>query len=183
MLVTAAANPTTLGAPSSLSGSLPSSRSAAIAAAIALSSSHKSSNASATTTSVAPTSSTRATTTTTGAPATTTTTTTVALPPNSAVTVDVLNASGTAGLAAQTAANLKAAGFGISGIGNASSNIAAGSPSQIYYGPAGLAGAQALAKALSGSVSLVPNSTLGGNNLILWIANAQLTVATTTTTA
>jgi len=152
---------------------------AAIAAAIAISSSHNPSDAVATTTTIATSSVTHAATTTTAAP---TTTTTIPLPANSAINVDVLNASGTAGLAAQTAANLKVAGFAISGIGNASSDIAAGNPSQIYYGPAGLAAAHALAKALDGSVSLVGNNTLGGNNLILWIANAQLSVATTTTT-
>ena len=110
---------------------------------------------------------------------TTTTTTTIPVPADSSVTVDVLNASGENGLAAQTSAALMQSGFGVSGVGNASSNIAAGNPSQIYYGPGGLPAAHALANSLSGPVSYVPNSSLGGNNLILWIANG-LTVTSTT---
>lgn len=117
---------------------------------------------------------------TTSTTASTTTSTTAPLPAKSLVTVDVLNASGAAGLAAQTAAGLRQNGFGVSGIGNASSNIAPGGPSEIYYGPDGLPAAHTLAASLNGPVTYIANSTLGGNNLILWIANAQLTVTTTT---
>ena len=118
--------------------------------------------------------------TTTSTTASTTTSTTAPLPATSSVVVDVLNASGATGLAAQTAAGLRQDGFGVSGIGNASSNIAAGGPSQIYYGPDGLPAAHTLAASLNGPVTYIANSMLGGNNLILWIANAQLTVTTTT---
>jgi hypothetical protein len=118
--------------------------------------------------------------TTTSTTASTTTSTTAPLPATSSVVVDVLNASGATGLAAQTAAGLRQDGFGVSGIGNASSNIAPGGPSQIYYGPDGLPAAHTLAASLNGPVTYIANSMLGGNNLILWIANAQLTVTTTT---
>jgi cytoskeletal protein RodZ len=131
-----------------------------------------------TTQAIRTTSTTASTTTTTTA--STTTTTTVPLPATSSVVVDVLNASGATGLAAQTAAGLRLDGFGVSGIGNASSNIAPGAPSQIYYGPDGLPAAHTLAASLNGPVSYVADSALGDNNLILWVANAQLTVTATT---
>jgi hypothetical protein len=37
-----------------------------------------------------------------------------------------------------------------------------------------------LAASLNGPVSYIANSMLGDNNLILWVANAQLTVTATT---
>jgi hypothetical protein len=109
-------------------------------------------------------------------------TTTTSLPAPNAVTVSVLNASDTNGLAAQTGAALTHAGFTVSGVGNATSKIAAGSPSQIYYGSGGLPAAHALGNALSGPISYVTNPTLTGNSVILWVANAQLTVTPTTGT-
>lgn len=117
---------------------------------------------------------------TTSTTASTTTSTTTPLPATSSVVVDVLNASGATGLAAQTAAGLRQDGFGVSGIGNASSNIAAGGPSQIYYGPDGLPAAHRLAASLNGPVTYIADSMLGDNNLILWAANAELTVTATT---
>jgi hypothetical protein len=111
-----------------------------------------------------------------------TTTTTTSLPAPNAVTVSVLNASDTNGLAAQTGAALTHAGFTVSGVGNATTKIAAGSPSQIYYGSGGLPAAHALGNALSGPISYVTNPTLTGNSVILWVANAQLTVTPTTGT-
>jgi hypothetical protein len=39
-----------------------------------------------------------------------------------------------------------------------------------------------LGNALSGPISYVTNATLTGDSVILWIANAQLTVTTGTTT-
>jgi LytR cell envelope-related transcriptional attenuator len=110
------------------------------------------------------------------------TTTTTPLPAPNAVTVSVLNASDTNGLAAQTGAGLTHAGFTVSGVGNATSKIAAGSPSQIYYGSGGLPAAHALGNALSGPISYVANATVTGNSVILWVANAQLTVTPTTGT-
>ena len=112
------------------------------------------------------------------------TTTTTTAPPlaNSAVSVDVLNASGAGLLATDTAAALKESGFVITGINNAPSLIPAGEPSEIYYGPSGLPAAQTLADSLKGKVTYVPDSSLTGNDLSLWIANAALTVTTTTTT-
>jgi LytR cell envelope-related transcriptional attenuator len=109
-------------------------------------------------------------------------TTTTSLPAPNAVTVSVLNASDTNGLAAQTGAALTHAGFTVSGVGNATSKIAAGSPSQIYYGSGGLPAAHALGNTLSGPISYVTNPTLTGNSVILWVANAQLTVTPTTGT-
>jgi len=113
-------------------------------------------------------------------PSTTTTTT----PPlaNSAVSVDVLNASGGGLLATDTAAGLRKNGFVITGINDAPSVIPAGQPSEIYYGPSGLPAAHTLADSLKGKVTYVPDASLAGNNVTLWVANAALTVTTTTTT-
>jgi LCP family protein required for cell wall assembly len=114
---------------------------------------------------------------------TTTTTTTTTTPPlaNSAVSVDVLNASGAGLLATDTAAGLRKNGFVITGINNAPSVIPAGEPSEIYYGPSGLPAAHTLADALKGKVTYVPDSSLSGNDLSLWVASAALTVTTPTT--
>ena len=111
-------------------------------------------------------------------------TTTTTAPPlaDSAVSVDVLNASGAGLLATDTAAALKQNGFVITGINNAPSLIPAGEPSEIYYGPSGLPAAQTLADSLKGKVTYVPDSSLSGNDVTLWIANAALKVTTTTTT-
>jgi LCP family protein required for cell wall assembly len=116
-------------------------------------------------------------------PASTTTTTTTAPPlENSAVSVDVLNASGGGLLATDTAENLRKDGFEITGIDNAPSVIAAGNPSEIFYGPTGLPAAKTLAASLKGKVTYVPDPTLTGNRVTLWVANATLTVTTPTTT-
>ena len=110
-----------------------------------------------------------------------TTTTTTPLAP-SAVTVDVLNASGGGELASRTAAALGNNGFAVSGVDNAPSVIPAGSPSKIFYGPGDLPAAHTLGDSLHGAVTYVASPYLGDNNLILWVANPQLTVNTTTTT-
>jgi LCP family protein required for cell wall assembly len=116
-------------------------------------------------------------------PASTTTTTTTAPPlANSAVSVDVLNASGGGLLATDTAQGLRQDHFVITGINDAPSVIAAGDPSEIFYGPSGLPAAKTLAASLTGKVTYVPDPTLTGNSLRLWIANAKLTVTNTTTT-
>jgi hypothetical protein len=70
----------------------------------------------------------------------------------------------------------------ITGIANAPSVLAAGDPSEIYYGPTGLPAAHTLADALTGKVTYVADPTLTGNGLRLWVASAKLTVTTTTTT-
>jgi LCP family protein required for cell wall assembly len=115
-------------------------------------------------------------------PATTTTTTAPPLA-NSAVSVNVLNASGGGLLATDTADNLRKDGFAITGVNDAPSVIAAGNPSEIFYGPSGLPAAKTLAASLQGDkVTYVPAPTLSGNSVTLWVANAKLTVTTTTTT-
>jgi hypothetical protein len=101
------------------------------------------------------------------------------LPANSAVTVDVLNASGSGDLAGSTATGLRNSGFVVSGVNNAPNVIPPGGPSQIIYGPAGLPAAHALANSLNGPVSYVPSSFLAGNNVTLLVANPQLTVNST----
>jgi LCP family protein required for cell wall assembly len=110
-------------------------------------------------------------------------TTTTTAPPlaNSAVAVDVLNASGGGLLATDTAEGLRKNGFEITGIDNAPSLIPAGAPSEIYYGPSGLPAAHTLADSLQGKVTYVPDSSLSGNALSLWVASAALTVTTPTT--
>jgi LCP family protein required for cell wall assembly len=112
------------------------------------------------------------------------TTTTTTAPPlaNNAVSVDVFNASGGGLLATSTANALRKNGFQITGVNDAPSVIAAGDPSEIFYGPTGLPAAKTLAASLEGKVKYVPDPSLTGNNVNLWVANASLTVTTTTTT-
>jgi LCP family protein required for cell wall assembly len=116
-------------------------------------------------------------------PAKSSPTTTTTAPPlaNRAVSVDVLNASGAGLLATDTAEGLRKNGFVITGIDNAPSLIPAGEPSEIYYGPSGLPAAHTLADSLKGKVSYVPDSSLTGNDVTLWVASAALTVTTPTT--
>ena len=113
-----------------------------------------------------------------------TTTTTTTAPPlaNSKVSVDVLNASGGGLLATDTASGLRQHGFVISGINNAPSVIPPGNPSEIFYGPTGLPAAHTLAASLQGKVTYVPEASLTGNDVTLWVASAKLTVIPTTTT-
>jgi LCP family protein required for cell wall assembly len=116
------------------------------------------------------------------ASAATPTTTTTTPVPSSTVSVNVLNASGGGELASETAQGLKSNGFVVTGINNAPSVIASGDPSEIFYGPTGLPAAHTLGDSLNGPVTYVASPSLTGNNLTLWVANAQLTVTTTTTT-
>jgi hypothetical protein len=95
--------------------------------------------------------------------------------------VDVLNASGGGLLATDTSDRLRDDGFVITGVDNAPSVIAAGNPSEIFYGPSGLPAAHTLAASLNGKITYVPEPSLRGNDVTLWVANAQLTVTTTTT--
>jgi hypothetical protein len=114
---------------------------------------------------------------------TTTTTAPPTLPPaNSAVMVNVQNASQSNGLAALTAAALTQDGFTVSAVGTAPNQIASGDPSQILYGPTGLSAAHVLGNSLSGPVSYVASPDLTGSNVTLLIASSQLTVVSGTTT-
>jgi LCP family protein required for cell wall assembly len=115
----------------------------------------------------------------------TTTTTTAPTEPHSQVGVDVLNASTLNGVAHTTALALTAQGFDVTGIGNASTQLAAGSPSEVLYGQSGTEAAHTLAASLGGPVTLVPDPSLSGATVSLLIAGSQLTVTTgssTTTT-
>jgi hypothetical protein len=107
------------------------------------------------------------------------------LPPTSSVRVDLLNAYQSGQRPTATYLSLRSDGFAVSAIGTAPSLIAAGQPSQIFYGPSGLAAAETLAYWLIGPVRDVYNANLPGNDLELWIANPLLGVipSTTTTTA
>jgi LCP family protein required for cell wall assembly len=119
-----------------------------------------------------------------------TTTTTVPTESHGLVGVDVLNASTVDGIAHATATALTAQGFDVTGIGDASTALAAGDPSEILYGPSGSEAAHTLAAALGGPVTLVPDPSLSGPGVSLLIAGSGLTVigssagpgATTTTT-
>jgi LCP family protein required for cell wall assembly len=119
---------------------------------------------------------------------TTTTTTTVPTEAHGLVGVDVFNASAVSGLAGLTATALSAQGFHVTGVDNASTELPAGGPSEILFGPSGSEAAHTLASVLSGPVTLVPDSSLSGQTVSLLIAGSQLTVggssgtATTTTT-
>ncbi len=84
-------------------------------------------------------------------------------PANTRVTV--LNALGTAGLAASTATKLRRSGYRIATVGNAPS---ADLPkSQIAYAPGRLADAKTLASTLIGDASLVEDPSLSAPNLTL----------------
>lgn len=109
-------------------------------------------------------------------------TNTNSLPPISSVRVDVLNADGSGQRPTATYLALRSAGFTVSGVGTASDLIAGGQPSEIFYGPSGLAAAETLAYRLIGAVRDVYNANLPGNHLELWIATPLLGVVLTTTT-
>jgi LCP family protein required for cell wall assembly len=116
-----------------------------------------------------------------------TTTTTAPTEPHGRVGVDVLNASTVGGIARTTATALTTQGFDVTAIGNATTQLAAGDPSEILYGPAGSEAAHTLASVLGGPVTLVPDPSLSGQTVSLMVAGSQLTVTgspgTTTTTA
>jgi LCP family protein required for cell wall assembly len=101
----------------------------------------------------------------------------------SLVNVEVLNASTVSGIAHTTATALTTAGYHVASVGNATTPISAGNPSQIWYGPTGLAAAHTLGASLTGSLAYVPDSSLSGNSVELLIAGSQLTVAGTTTSS
>jgi LCP family protein required for cell wall assembly len=121
----------------------------------------------------------------------TATPTTLPTETHSQVGVDVLNASTVDGIAHAAAAALGAQGFDVTEIGNAPTLLAAGAPSEILYGPTGQEAAVTLQSVLSGPLTLVPDSSLSGQNVSLLIAGSTLTVtgsspgaaASTTTTA
>jgi hypothetical protein len=79
--------------------------------------------------------------------------------------VSVLNALGTAGLAASTATKLRSSGYQIATVGNAPS--ADPSRSQIAYAPGHLADAKTLASTLIGGASLVEDPSLTAPHLTL----------------
>jgi hypothetical protein len=109
-------------------------------------------------------------------------TNTNSLPPTSSVRVDVLTADGSGQRPTATYLALRSAGFTVSGAGTAPSLIAADQPSEIFYGPSGLAAAEILAYRLIGAVRDVYDTNLTGNHLELWIATPLLGVVLTTTT-
>ncbi len=109
--------------------------------------------------------------------------TTVPTEAHSQVSVNVLNASTVNGIAHTTATALTAQGFTVAQIGNASSQLAGGDPSEILYGPAGYEAALTLDSALSGPVTYVADSNLSGQTVSLLIAGSQLTVTASSTGA
>jgi LCP family protein required for cell wall assembly len=118
-----------------------------------------------------------------GSKATSTTTTTVPTEAHNLVGVDVLNASDVNGIAHATAAALTDQGFDVTGIGDASTQLAADGPSEVLYGPSGSEAAHTLASALGGPVTLVPDASLSGQTVSLLIAGSQLTVTGSSTGA
>ncbi|HEX3796125.1 MAG TPA: LCP family protein [Acidimicrobiales bacterium] len=119
-----------------------------------------------------------------GEPKPSPTTTTSTIPP-STIDVQVLNAVGYGELAGAMAASLKTAGFDVTEINDAPTDIPSGDPSEILYGPTGLAAAHSLGATLSGgSIKYVSDPSLAGNTVQLQIATSELTenAPTTTTT-
>jgi hypothetical protein len=72
-----------------------------------------------------------------------------ALVPPAEVTVDVLNGTGTSGLAATVADDLRAEGFGVGTVGNAEGTV---SQSVVRHGPGTVAQARTVAAAVPGAV-------------------------------
>ena len=104
-------------------------------------------------------------------------TTTTAPPLNPGqVDVQVLNASTVSGIAHTTATALGDQGFQIAEIGNASTPLGAGKPSEIQYGPSGYPAALTLGSALGGPVTYVADSSLSGNTVSLLVAGSGLSV-------
>jgi len=85
--------------------------------------------------------------------------------PPSSTQVSILNALGTAGLAASTATKLRGSGYQIATVGNGPS--ADLSRSQIAYAPGHLADAKTLASTLIGGASLVEDPSLTAHHLTL----------------
>jgi LytR cell envelope-related transcriptional attenuator len=96
----------------------------------------------------------------------------------SAVTVRVLNASDSSSLTSQIADGIEKLGFTVSARGNAPAVILSGNPSEIFYGSKGLSAAHTLSESLKGPLGLVADQSLTGNDVTLWIASPQLSVAT-----
>ncbi len=112
----------------------------------------------------------------------TTAPTTVPTEAHSQIGVNVLNASTVNGIAHTTATALTAQGFTVAQIGDASSQLAAGGPSEILYGPTGYEAALTLDSVLSGPVTYVADSSLSGQTVSLLIAGSQLTVTGSSST-
>lgn len=104
-------------------------------------------------------------------------TTTVPTEAHGQVGVNVLNASTVNGIAHSTATALTARGFKVTEIGDASSPLVAGEPSEILYGPAGHEAAVTLESVLGGPVTLLPDPSLSGQTVSLLVAGSQLTVS------
>jgi hypothetical protein len=102
--------------------------------------------------------------------------TTVPTEAHGQVDVNVLNASAVTGIAHTTATALSAQGFHVGQVGDATSPLAPGSPSQILYGPSGREAALTLASVLSGPVTMATDPSLGGQTVSLLIAGSQLAV-------
>lgn len=105
----------------------------------------------------------------------------------SQVDVKVLNGNGNAGAAGSAAGQLHGLGFHVSGTGDASSfNYGA---NEIEYGPSGQAAASLLRSRLAGGATLVQQSGLGGDSLVLIVGSSYAGVVApgstppTTTTA
>ncbi len=109
-----------------------------------------------------------------GGSSTTTTSTTL---PHSQVSVNVLNAGTVDGIAHTTGQALTAQGFTVAEIGDASSQLGSGAPSEILYGPSGYGAALTLGAALRGPVTYMADPSLTGQTVSLLIAGSALTVA------
>jgi LCP family protein required for cell wall assembly len=100
-----------------------------------------------------------------GAPKASTTTTTGPALARSAISISVLNGSGTADQATQAANALRAAGFEVRSTGDASAfNY---TQSVIEYGPDGSAAARIVQKTVPGGATLQEVTSLTGNDLVL----------------
>ncbi|MGY1806682.1 LytR C-terminal domain-containing protein [Blastococcus sp. SYSU D00669] len=80
------------------------------------------------------------------------------------VTVDVLNGTGTAGLAAEVGDQLRAQGFGVGAVGNEPGTV---NETLVRYGPAALERARTVAAAVPGAVLQASDSTGDAVQLVL----------------
>lgn len=98
------------------------------------------------------------------------TTTTVPSITPAQVSVQVLNGNGTSGAAGTAAGQLRGVGFTVSGTGDASTFTY--TSNEVEYGPAGLEAAQLLQRSLVGGATLVEQSGLTGDSVVLVIGSS-----------
>jgi hypothetical protein len=97
------------------------------------------------------------------------------------ITVNVLNATTRAGLAADTAKNVKARGFVVGNVANDPAKKKINGPAEIRFGPNGKEGAQAVVKLVDGAAPVQDTRADASVDLVLGNGFKELTPAPTAT--